>query len=728
MTGNGLVAIEGAVERIQYHNETNGFSVVWLDEKEQGAIVMVGTLHGIREGDMISATGRWITHPQYGEQFQVHSCVPLLPATLKGIERYLASGVIKGIGPKTAARLVERFGLDTLDIIEKMPLRLAELNGIGPARAEAIGKSFASQQGIRTLMLFLENYAISPAYAARIYKFYGEAALPIIRDNPYRLADEMVGIGFKTADKIASQMGIDQSSPHRLASGFLYMLREQSFAGHVFLPRKEAVARAAEVLGTSSDGLEDIITLLAAGKQIILDEDRVYLPMHMWAEQNIAKRLTDLSGSVQNSNWTLPQELRGSLSERQCDATELAMREGVLVITGGPGTGKTTTLRTILKIMENANLHVQLAAPTGRAAKRITEATGREAKTLHRLLEYNYAEGALQFQRNQERPLELDVLIVDEVSMVDNLLMHHLLQAIPPGARLLLVGDADQLPSVGPGSVLRDIVASKVIPCIHLDEIFRQDQTSMIILNAHRINQGEMPVFNKTGTDFFLVEEKEPAKIASAVVDLCTRRLPGFTTCNPVEDIQVLAPMKRSTAGVEQLNRELQRAYNPPAADKPEITHREIVLRLGDKVMQVKNNYDKAVFNGDMGIINEIDLEDGILWVRFPDSEGDVTIPYEGSELEELTLAYAISVHKSQGSEFPIVVMVITQQHNIMLQRNLLYTGITRARSLVVLVGTQAAVHKAVLNNRVSNRYTYLSERLKAVSEERTSVSEKSLL
>ena len=718
MTENGLVSIEGTVERIQYHNETNGYSVVWLDENEKGAVVIVGTLH-LREGDMISANGRWIVHPQYGEQFQVHSCLPLLPATLKGIERYLASGAIKGVGPKTASRLVDRFGLETLEIIEKTPLRLTELSGIGPVKAEAIGQCFNSQQGIRPLMLFLENYDISPAFAARIYKFYGETAISIIRDNPYRLADEMVGIGFKTADKIAARMGMDENSPYRLASGFLYTLREQSFAGHVFLPQQEAVARAAEVLGTGTNCLEDILISLVAGKQVILDDDRVYLPVQFWAEHNTAVYLTALREGVKNPGWTLPGALIGNLSQRQREAVELAMREGVVVITGGPGTGKTTTLRTILQVMEEADLHVQLAAPTGRAAKRMTEATGREARTLHRLLEYSYTEGALQFQRNQQRPLELDVIIIDEVSMVDNMLMYHLLQAIPAGSRLVLVGDADQLPSVGPGSVLRDIVASGTIPCIHLDEIFRQDQASMIILNAHRINHGEQPCFNKPGTDFFLIEQKEPGKIAGTVVDLCTRRLPGFTQCNPLEDIQVLAPMKRSTAGVEQLNRELQKAYNPPAVDKPEIIHRETLLRLGDKVMQVKNNYDKSVFNGDMGIIQEIDLDDGVLWVRFPDNERDVVVPYEKSELEELTLAYAISVHKSQGSEFSIVVMVITPQHNIMLQRNLLYTGITRARSLVVLVGTQAAVNKAVQNNRVSERFTHLAERLRAVSGKR---------
>jgi exodeoxyribonuclease V alpha subunit len=714
MTDTGRAAIEGTVERIQYCNEANGFSVVWVDENEKGPVIMVGILPGLREGDMIRAAGRWGVHAQYGEQFQAESCIPLLPATMQGIERYLGSGVIKGIGPKTAARLVDAFGMETLDIIEKEPLRLMELPGIGRTKAEAIAQSFASQQGIRTLILFLENCAISPAYAARVYKHYGEAAISIIRENPYRLADEMVGIGFKTADKIARQLGFDMASTHRQASGLLYTLGQQAQLGHVFLPREELFAKTVEVLEVPGN-LSEILANLATGKQVIVEDDRVYLPAQYWAENGIAARLLDMKENMTSQAWVYPQTTQDTLSVHQRQAVEMAMNEGVVVITGGPGTGKTTTLRTILQMMEAAGLHIQLAAPTGRAAKRMAETTGCEAKTIHRLLEYTHVErGGLQFQRHQQRPLEADVVIVDEVSMVDNLLMYHLLQSIPVGARLILVGDADQLPSVGPGSVLRDIVASGVIPSIHLEEIFRQAQESMIVVNAHRINRGEQPHYNKQNGDFFLIEEQDPGKIAAVVVELCINRLPKFIECNPLEDIQVLAPMKRSTAGVEQLNKELQQAYNPPAREKTEIAYRETVFRLGDKVMQIRNNYDKAVFNGDVGRIVEIDTEEGEIWVRFPDREGENVVPYERSELEELTLAYAISVHKSQGNEFPVVVMVISTQHHVMLQRNLLYTGITRARFLVVLVGTQSAVAKAVQNNRVSRRYTYLADRLKA--------------
>jgi exodeoxyribonuclease V alpha subunit len=722
MTGE-LVSIEGLVERVQYRNEANGFSVVWLDETEKGPVVMVGTLPGIREGDMVRAAGRWIVHAQYGEQFQAQAFTPLLPATLQGIERYLASGAVKGIGPKTAARLVAHFGVETLNVIENDPARLTELSGIGRAKAETIAASFASQQGIRTLMLFLENYGVSPAYAARIYKYYGEASVSIIRENPYRMADEMVGIGFKTADKIARQMGTDMHSPHRLASGLLYTLTQEAYAGHVFLPREIALAKAGEILET--DELPaDILDNLAAAKQIMLEEERVYLPVYYWSEQGIATRMVALKHSVASQGWELPSRLGESLSTRQKQAVELAMREGVVVITGGPGTGKTTTLRTILQVMEEAGRHVQLAAPTGRAAKRMAETTGYEAKTIHRLLEYSHADGGnLRFQRHAERPLEADVFIIDEVSMVDNQLMYSLLQAISEGTRLILVGDADQLPSVGPGSVLRDIVSSGAIPAIHLDEIFRQDQDGMIVVNAHRINGGELPLYNRPKGDFFLIEVADPRDIAAMVVDLCTRRLLNYYPCNPVEDIQVLAPMKRTTAGVDQLNRELQMAYNPPGANKPEVFHKDMVLRLGDKVMQIKNNYDKAVYNGDMGIITDIDMEEGQLAVRFSDREGDGSIFYDRAELEELTLAYAITVHKSQGSEFQVVVLVMTTQHHIMLQRNLLYTGVTRARSLVVLVGTQTAVAKAVRNNRESKRYTYLAERLKMVDGERWPVT-----
>lgn len=708
-----LVAIEGLVERVQFRNEANGFSVVWLDETEKGPVVMVGTLPGIREGDMIRATGRWMVHAQYGEQFQAQGFIPLLPATLQGIERYLASGAVKGIGPKTAARLVAHFGLETLDVMENAPQRLREMPGIGRAKAETIAASFASQQGIRTLMLFLENYEISPAYAARIYKHYGEAAVSVIRENPYRLADELVGVGFKTADKIARAMGVDKHAPQRLFSGLLYTLQQEAYGGHVYLPKEMLLNRAAEMLETE-EFPPDMPEKLAAAKQVVLEENRVYLPVYYRAERGIAARLVALKNSVASEGWEMPAGAGEKLSPRQKQAVELAMREGVVVITGGPGTGKTTTLRTMLQVMEEEGRRVQLAAPTGRAAKRMAEATGFEAKTIHRLLEYNHAEGGnLCFQRNAERRLETDVLIIDEVSMVDNMLMYSLLQAIPDGARLVLVGDADQLPSVGAGSVLRDIVNSGTIPAIHLEEIFRQDQAGMIVVNAHRINRGELPSYNKPKGDFFLVEVADARAIAATVVDLCTRRLPKYLPCNPLEDIQVLSPMKRTTAGVEQLNRELQKAYNPPEAQKPELFYKDIAFRLGDKVMQIKNNYEKAVFNGDMGVISEIDAEEGQLAVQFSDREGEGPVFYERAEMEELALAYAISVHKSQGSEFPVVVMVMTTQHQIMLQRNLLYTGVTRARSLVVLVGTQHAVAKAVRNNRESKRYTHLAERLK---------------
>lgn len=718
MTGE-LASVEGLVERVQYRNEANGFSVVWLDETQKGPVVMVGTLPGIKEGDMIRAAGHWTVHAQYGEQFQAQTFMPLLPATMRGIERYLASGAVKGIGPKTAARLVAHFGLETLDVIEKEPMRLMELSGIGRAKAEIISASFAHQQGIRTLMLFLENYGVSPAYAARIYKHYGEASVSIIRENPYRLADEMMGIGFKTADKIARLMGTDMYAPSRQIAGILYTLNQEAYAGHVFLPQDIVFAKA---MGTLEiDELPaDLLEKLAAAKQIVLEEDRVYLPVYYWAEGGIAARLVALRNNVASRPWKLPPRLGEHLSLRQQQAVEMAMQEGVVVITGGPGTGKTTTLRTILQVMTEEGRQVQLAAPTGRAAKRMAEATGFPAKTIHRLLEYSHAEsGDLRFQRNVERTLEADAIIIDEVSMVDNMLMYALLQAIPDGTRLILVGDADQLPSVGPGSVLRDIVNSGAIPAIHLDEIFRQAQAGMIVVNAHRINAGQIPEYNKPQGDFFLIEVSNPQDIAPAVVDLCTRRLPKFFPCNPMEDIQVLAPMKRTAAGVEQLNKVLQEAYNPPEDNKPEILYKEMTFRLGDKVMQTKNNYEKAVYNGDMGIVTEIDTEEGCLAVRFSDREGEEIIYYERSELEELALAYAISVHKSQGSEFPVVVLVMTMQHRIMLQRNLLYTGITRARFLAVLVGTQSAVARAVQNNRESRRYTHLAERIKAVNGKR---------
>ncbi len=726
-----MVAIEqlvGSVERITFRSEETFYSVVRLRCRGQHDLVTaVGTFPQLSVGETLKMQGEWTLHPEYGRQFKVENYLAVAPATLTGLIKYLGSGLVKGVGPVTAQRIVEHFGLDTLDILEKNPERLVEVDRLSPAKAAAIGQAFAEQTDIRDMMIFLQGHGVSPGYAARIYRHFGSEARQVIEDNPYRLADEVFGVGFKTADKLAQELGLAPESEARLIAGIKYALGQLADAGHTSFPLADFLHEAAAILEVSAELLPPACATLQQKKEIFLvevdGESVIYLAPFFYAEQGVAKRLAELAQSprqleldsgLEQELAVLEQQQRLHLAPEQREALVAALQHGITVITGGPGTGKTTIVRSLLQLMADRQRQVLLAAPTGRAAKRMTETTGTEAKTIHRLLEYTFVEGqGMAFGRNEDNPLEADVVILDEASMIDILLMYHFLKAIPAGCQLVLVGDIDQLPSVGPGNVLRDIIASQMIPTVRLKTIFRQAGQSMIVVNAHRVNAGEFPYLNVKGKDFFYIEEAEPLKILDTVVDLCRQRLPSAYGYHPFEDIQVLTPMRRTPIGVENLNLQLQCSLNPASANKTEIKQGFQHFRLGDKVMQIRNDYQKQVFNGDIGRIHAIDTEERELGVVYPEGRFERLVTYDFTELDELTLAYAISVHKSQGSEYPVIVLPVSTQHYIMLQRNLLYTAITRARRQVVIVGTKKAIALAVKNNQVEDRHTLLAWRLR---------------
>jgi len=719
----------GSVERITFRNEENFYSVIRLRcQGQRDLVTAVGTFPQLTVGETLQMQGEWILHPEYGRQFKVDSYLAVAPATLAGLEKYLGSGLVKGVGPVTAKRVVEYFGLETLQVLEQNPERLAEVPKLGAAKAAAIAEAFAEQGEIRDMMIFLQGYGVSPSLAARIYRHYGSGARQVIEENPYRLADEVFGIGFKTADKLAQSLGIAPNSQERLIAGIKYTLGQLADAGHTSYPLDRFLQEAAAILEVDVERLSPACAVLRQQKEIFLvdvDGQRViYLAPFFYAEQGVATRLAqlvrqprqlELDLGLEQELAVLEEEQHLRLAPEQRQALLTALQNGVTVITGGPGTGKTTIVRSLLQLMGDRQRRVLLAAPTGRAAKRMSETTGVEAKTIHRLLEYNFVEGqGMIFGRNEDNPLEADVVILDEASMIDILLMYHFLKAIPVGCQLVLVGDIDQLPSVGPGNVLRDIISSQAIPTVRLKTIFRQAGQSMIVVNAHRVNGGEFPYLNVRGKDFFFLEESEPLRILDTVVELCRQRLPTAYGYHPIEDIQVLSPMRRTPIGVDNLNGVLQRSLNPPSPQKTEIRQGFQRFRLGDKVMQIRNNYKKQVFNGDIGRIQAIDLEEQELAVVYPEGRYERLVVYDFTELDELTLAYAISVHKSQGSEYPVIVLPVSTQHYIMLQRNLLYTAITRARRQVVLVGTKKAIALAVKNNQVEERHTLLEWRLRA--------------
>ena len=730
--------VEGTVERIVFAGGDGDFSVVRLKPAAGGEVVtIVGSLPGVPVGAALRVVGRFENTPRFGAQLRVSGYTEVAPATLDGIRRYLGSGLIKGIGPEFASRIVERFGITTLEVLARDPGRISEVPGIGPARGRSIREAWAGQREVRKVMVFLQGYGVSPAFAARIYRRYGAAAIARVRENPYRLAFDVWGIGFLSADKLASALGIERESAVRIDAGAHHVLEEAAGKGDVFVPRERLVREAAGLLGVTEKMADEAIDRLArAGEAAIdarivargLDGGAAVYETGLYQAEVAAsaglRRLLEAPAptvriDIERALAWYEQEARIALAGQQAEAVRRALAGKVVVITGGPGVGKTTIVRGIVSILTRKGLRVALAAPTGRAAKRLSEATGQPASTLHRLLEWRPAEG--HFGRNADRPLDADLLVVDEASMLDVRLCADLVGALAPSTRLCLVGDVDQLPSVGPGTVLRDVIASGVVPTVRLTEIFRQAAESLIVLNAHRIHDGEMPELGSSGgagggagaggasvdnRDFFFIEEDDPARAAALIRDLVAVRLPRRYGFHPHE-IQVLSPMHRGDLGAGNINLLLQEALTPGA---PSLARGARTFRVGDKVMQIRNDYDKEVWNGDIGRVVAADGAEQTLLVRFDDRD----IDYGLDEIDQLTLAYAATVHKSQGSEYPAVVIPVHTQHYMMLQRNLLYTAVTRGKRLVVLIGSRKALGMAVRNAEIALRCSGLAERLRA--------------
>lgn len=705
--------LKGIVERITYSNSENGFSVLRLKvENEAELITVVGSLASINPGTQLILKGNWKNDPKFGRQFLVESYKEELPSTLTGIEKYLGSGLIKGIGPVYAKKIIKEFGMDTIDIIEKDPKRLFQIEGIGKKRLEMIIRGWDEQKEIKNVMIFLQSHGVSTTFAVKIFKRYGKKSVKLLKENPYRLAEDIWGIGFKSADKIAGNMGFEAYSYARCQSGFLHILNEATNLGHCYLTKDELIEESLKLLETDQASIEEHLDRAIKDESLIMDQSCVYIPAMLYSEIALSKRIKEVinAPSVLTFSDTdvviarLEKEEKIIYDDIQKDAIKKAVQAKFMVLTGGPGTGKTTTTLGMIKVFEAMNARVILAAPTGRAAKRLSEASRMEAKTIHRLLEYKPGEG---YKKNSENPLEGDVLIIDESSMIDLLLMHNLLKALPLHMKVFLVGDVDQLPSVGAGNVLKDIISSGRVDVVKLERIFRQAQDSQIISNAHRINKGLFPEL-KTGrqSDFFFIEEEDPEKVLAVISELCTKRLPRYYKVDPINDIQVLTPMQRGNTGAMNLNTVLQKSLNKNTRG---LEYAGRSYYLGDKVMQIKNNYDKGVFNGDIGVISHINQEEKIIRVFFD----NMHISYELDEMDELVLAYATTVHKSQGSEYRIVVAPLTTQHYMMLQRNLLYTCVTRAKEIMVLVGTKKALFLAIKNNKISKRNTRLGEFLK---------------
>jgi exodeoxyribonuclease V alpha subunit len=728
MTSDTLADLRGQIERITYINDENGYTIARI--KVQGRrelVTVVGSIVNPTPGEILSMKGEWGNHPTYGEQFKIACCETAVPATVHGIEKYLGSGLVRGIGPVMAKRIVRRFKEETLSVIEKDIERLTAIDGIGVKRIAMIRKAWDEQKEIRAIMIFLQSHGVGPGYSARIYKHYGNDSIAVVKENPYRLAMDVFGIGFVTADRIAQKLGFAKDSRLRAEAGILYVLHELTDEGHVYYPYEPLIAKCREVLDIDRAIVVEAIDAIAADKRIVIEDlggepdapqdggRAVYLAGYHAAEAQLAARLRTLIRTPQALRrieadraiqW-IQERLAIILADRQVEAVRCMTGNKVMVITGGPGTGKTTLISAIIRICSVIGSRIMLAAPTGRAAKRMTETTGHEAKTIHRLLEYSRQKGG--FQKNEDAPLDCDLLIVDETSMIDTLLMHHLLKAVPARAAFVMVGDVNQLPSVGAGNVLKDIIESRAVPVVELNEIFRQARESSIIVNAHLINEGQVPNLRSSQDkvdDFYFIEQEDPQKVMELIIALVKERIPRRFGFDPLDDIQVLTPMHRGVVGGTNLNTELQKALNP--GDEG-VTRMGRLFKVGDKVMQITNNYDKEVYNGDIGRILAIDAEAQEIIVSIDNRE----IPYGYSELDELVHAYAVSIHKSQGSEYPAVVIPILTQHYILLQRNLLYTGVTRGKKLVVIVGTKKAMAIAVRNNKTRKRYTLLSKRMR---------------
>ncbi|MCL1987199.1 MAG: ATP-dependent RecD-like DNA helicase [Firmicutes bacterium] len=739
--------INGTVERIIFRKAEDGFTVALMvaqmpDSNEEESVICTGYIPEIEVGENLLITGKWTNHPKHGQQISIIYAEKHVKTTADSMEKYLASGIISGIGQAMAKRIVATFGESTFDVILETPEKLAEVRGITPAKAQNIAEVFHSKAEQRKTMLALQEYGISPIYAMKIYQRYKEATLSIIKNNPYKLADDIDGIGFKKADNIAQSIGFSFAEPFRIAAGIVFSLKEAASNGHIFLPLSMLVHEATQLLQVDSSIISNVIKKMQMEQTLYCesfqDETAVFLNYYYYSEVNVARRLFELAEVVpqskkqsirqiaEESAKAFEQETAMQLSKDQFDAIVEANLNGVLVITGGPGTGKTTTIKTIIQVLSSRGLNIELAAPTGRAAKRIAETTNRNAKTIHRLLEpmFSMDDSRQTFQRDEDNPIETDVLIIDEASMIDIFLMNSLLKALTPGTRLIMVGDVDQLPPVGAGNVLKDIIASGCIKVVRLTEIFRQMQNSAIIMNAHKINHGEYPVLNERDNDFFFIKRNEQDSVISEILDLISKRLPNYINIDSL-DIQVLTPMRKSNLGVFKLNQFLQSYLNPASAGKKEVEFRQVIFRENDKVMHIKNNYELAwqiwdefnnvvdegsgVFNGDTGKI--IEITNTVLIVLFDDNR---RVVYDISQIGELELAYAITVHKSQGSEYPAVIIPIHSGPSLLFNRNLLYTAVTRAKKLCVIVGIPQALFRMIDNNQELLRYTTLSQRIQA--------------
>lgn len=713
--------LEGQLDTITFLNPENGFIVAKLKEKEKKDLTtIVGIMPSIQPGEALSLEGNWKNHPTFGMQFEVENYIIKTPSDAFGIQKYLESGLIKGIGPVYAEKIVNRFGADTLNIIDQTPHRLAEVEGIGRKRIEMICKNWNDQKIIREVIIFLRKYLISPSFAQKIYKIYGGSSIEKVKENPYILAKDVTGIGFKTADNIAKKLGFENNHPLRISSGIEYVLFELTSAGHTCYPEEDFLIISQKILQVDEQLIKDQLCKLILNNQIIKNSleldgqkiDFIWLRSLYYFEQNIAKDINRIKSSLTHLriinlekalSW-VEKKLNISLAQEQKKAIQASIENKMHIITGGPGTGKSTITNAIISILEEVTKNIYLCAPTGRAAKRLSQITGKKAYTIHSLLEFDFSSGG--FKRNENNPLKCDLIIIDEASMIDTLVLHHLLKALPSNTKVIFVGDTDQLPSVGPGYVLKDLISSGKITCTKLNEIFRQASNSSIILNAHKINHGEFPeIFSEDSSDFKFFYLEDVDLIEKKILDLVEKELPKKYSFHPLNDIQVITPMKRGKIGVENLNLSLQNTLNP--SSKP-------LFRAGkrfhekDKVMQIKNNYNKNVYNGDIGTITFIDTIDQIVEIAF--DEGLVT--YDFSELDEVALAYAVSVHKFQGSECPCIIMPIHTTHFKLLQRNLLYTAVTRGKKLVILIGTSKALSIAVKNNEVLKRYSGLKEAL----------------
>ena len=725
-----MEALQGILERIVFENTETGYTIGRLSSREypNELITVVGNLASANAGESVLLKGIWTNNPKYGKQFQIEGYETVLPATVVGIRKYLGSGLIKGIGPVMAGRIVRCFGMDTMDVIESAPKKLMQVPGIGRKRVDMIMEAWEAQREVKNVMLFLQSHNVSTTHAAKIYKTYQSDSVPIVRENPYRLADDIYGIGFKTADTIAEKLGMEVESPHRVKAGLKYVLSQKADEGHVFLYRHELITASQEILGLSTEAIENGIAELAVNEEIIPEnlgipvlteaQEAVYLAPFYYSEIGVANNLSRLlkcpsiqykQGIPDYSITQLETRMKMSFAANQREAIGKALTSRAMILTGGPGTGKTTTTIGIIHLFEQLGRRVTLTAPTGRAAKRLSETTGREAKTIHRLLEFSPQENG--FKRNAENLLETDVVIIDEISMVDLVLMNNLLKAVPSEASLILVGDVDQLPSVGAGNVLKDLIASDEIAVVRLTEIFRQAQESLIVTNAHRVNRGRHPkVTGPSDRNFFFIEESDPEEVVACICNLMRDRLPKHYDYHPIDDIQVLCPMRRGTVGTDSLNRRLQETLN---SNLTETVRGGWNFRVGDKVMQVRNNYDYEVFNGDIGRISSVDPIEKQVLISFPEK----VVRYDMADLNELVLAYATTVHKAQGSEYPAVVIPLLTQHYMMLQRNLLYTAITRAKELVVIVGTKEALGIAIRKNKVVERNSHLASRIRGAFE-----------